>query len=487
MDEKQQRLNKLNRLVQQGIDPYGHPFPDTESIQHIKADFSEKENVELVHKIGGRVMAFRDHGKSVFLDIVDETGRIQAYIKESTANPDDYHFFKEVVDVGDILGLKGPLFRTKRGEITLEVKEWHFLAKALLPLPEKWHGLKDIEQRYRYRYLDLLVNPTVKENFVKRSKMLEHIRNYLYKNDFLEVETPVLQSLAGGALAKPFITHHEALDMDLYLRIAPELYLKRLVVGSIYKVFEVSKNFRNEGISTIHNPEFTMIEIYWAFQDYRAMMKLTEEIIKYVVKQLLPDGKTVWEGVTIDFLTPFTAMEFRDIFYQKVGTDMEELRDLNQAKRVLKAESISLNRPLTWENIVDKLFKEKVESQLINPTFITGYPVELSPLAKERADNPKYTDRFELFIGGMEIANGFTELNDPFIQRDRFLAQLKNREKGDVEAHQVDEDYLLALEYALPPTGGLGIGMDRLTMVILGLNSIREVILFPHLRPPDKI
>ena len=486
MDQKQQRLNKLNRLLQQGVEPYGYPYPDTESIQHIKADFSEKESVELVHKIAGRVMAFRDHGKSVFLDIVDETGRIQVYKKENTANPDDYHFFKEVVDVGDILGFRGTLFRTKRGEITLEAREWHFLAKALLPLPEKWHGLKDIEQRYRYRYLDLLVNPVVKENFVKRSKMLEHIRNYLYKNDFLEVETPVLQSLAGGALAKPFITHHEALDMDLYLRIAPELYLKRLVVGSIYKVFEVSKNFRNEGISTAHNPEFTMIEIYWAFQDYRAMMKLTEEIIQYVVKQLLPDGKTIWEGVTIDFLTPFSTIEFREVFYQKVGTDMEDLQDVNQAKRLLKGESISLNKPLTWENIVDKLFKEKVEPQLINPTFITGYPVELSPLAKERKDNPKYTDRFELYIGGMEIANGFTELNDPFIQRDRFLAQLRNREKGDVEAHQVDEDYLLALEYALPPTGGLGIGIDRLAMVLLGLNSIREVILFPHLRP-DKI
>lgn len=486
MDEKQQRLNKLNRLLQQGIDPYGYPFPDTKSIQQIKADFSEKENVELVHKIAGRVMAFRDHGKSVFLDIVDETGRIQVYIKENTDNPDDYHFFKEIVDVGDILGFIGPLFRTKRGEITMEANEWHFLAKALLPLPEKWHGLKDIEQRYRYRYLDLLVNPAVKENFVKRSKMLEYIRNYLYKNDFLEVETPVLQSLAGGALAKPFITHHEALDMDLYLRIAPELYLKRLVVGSIYKVFEVSKNFRNEGISTIHNPEFTMIEIYWAFQDYRAMMKLTEELIKYIAKQLLPDGKTVWEGVTIDFLSTFSSIEFREVFHQRVGTDMEDIRDLTKARKLLKAENISLNKPLNWENVVDKLFKEKVESQLVNPTFITGYPVELSPLSKERADNPKYTDRFELFIGGMEIANGFSELNDPFIQRDRFLAQLNNREKGDVEAHQVDEDYLLALEYALPPTGGLGIGIDRLAMVLLGLNSIREVILFPHLRP-DKI
>ncbi len=481
MREREERIKKLTDLKENGIKPYGEPFPDAFQICFLKENYVSFEGS--YQKIAGRIMSIRDHGGSLFLDIMDDTGKIQAYLQEAKLSSENFQLFKNVVDIGDFLGLEGTLFKTKRGEITLEVGKWFFLTKALRPLPEKWHGLKDIEQRYRFRYLDLLVNPKVKEDFIKRSKLLELIRKFLNEKGFLEVETPVLQSIAGGAIANPFITHHQALGTDLFLRIAPELYLKRLVVGSFFKVFEVSRNFRNEGISRIHNPEFTMLEVYWAFQGFEAMMKLTQDMIHFIIPCLLPDVSIEWEGKQINLLKDFVVVEYRELFSNQVGIEMEALKDLVFAKNYLNKKGIELKKPLLWENVVDEIFKEIIEPTLIEPTFVTGYPALLSPLAKERADDPEYTDRFELFIRGMEVANGFSELNDPFTQRERFEGQLQKKERGDEEAHVVDEDYLIALEHGLPPTGGLGIGIDRLAMILLGVSSIRDVVLFPQLKP----
>lgn len=480
MKERDERIKKLKELLEKGIKPYGEPFKESTPISDLRDKFLSLEGS--CQKISGRIVGFRDHGGSSFVDILDDTGKIQCYFQEKTLGVENYQTFKKLVDIGDFLGLEGILFKTKRGEITLEVIKWVFLTKAIRPLPEKWHGLRDIEQRYRLRYLDLIVNPKVKEDFVVRSKILEKIRRFLNDNGFIEVETPILQPIAGGANANPFVTYHQALNKDLYLRIAPELYLKRLVVGGIYKVFEVSKNFRNEGISKVHNPEFTMLEVYWAFQDHRSMMKLTEDMIHILADSLLPQGVLSWEGKEINLKKEFVEIEYRDLFYKTVGIDMETLKDLSLAKKYLDEMGIELSKPLLWENVVDEIFDEIIEPKLIEPTFVTGYPVQLSPLAKERESNPEYTDRFELFIRGMEIANGFSELNNPFVQRERFEEQLKKKERGDKEAHVFDEDYILALEYGLPPTGGLGIGIDRLCMIFLGLSSIRDVILFPQLK-----
>jgi lysyl-tRNA synthetase class 2 len=430
-------------------------------------------------------MAIRGHGKAAFFDLQDQQGRIQIYIKKDNVNERIFRIFK-LLDIGDIVGVAGEVFKTHKGEISVFLADITVLAKSLKPLPEKWHGLKDVEIRYRQRYLDLIVNPDVKETFIIRSKMINSMRSYLNEKGFLEVETPVLSPLAGGAAARPFITHHNALDIDLYLRIATELYLKRLIVGGFERVYEIGKDFRNEGISIKHNPEFTMIELYQAYADYNDMMHLTEDLIAHVAQQVLGTTKTMYQNEEIDLTPPWKRLTLMDAVKVYTDIDFTKIKTSEEAYRAAK----SLNIEEVSENdsigkILNAVFEEKVESNLIQPTFILDYPIEISPLAKKKEENPNLTYRFEAFIMGREIANAFSELNDPIDQKDRFLNQLKEREAGDEEAHMYDEDFITALEYGMPPTGGLGIGIDRLVMLMTDSYSIRDVILFPTMRPKD--
>jgi len=432
--------------------------------------------------LAGRIVAIRRFGKAAFIHFQDDTGKLQAYFKQDKLGKEQYENFK-LLDIGDIIGVEGKLFRTKTGELTISVERFKLLTKALRPLPEKYHGLKDIELRYRQRYLDLIVNQEVRERFIKRSKIIQFIRLFLVKKDFLEVETPIMQIIPGGALAKPFETFHQALGITLYLRIAPELYLKRLLVGGLNRVFELSRNFRNEGIDIDHNPEFTMLEFYQAYATYEDLMVLTQELISQLAEEILGTKKIVYQGKSIDLTPPWQCLDFLSSL-KEIGLVPQQIL-ADEQKTIAYATDLGVKlRP--GEGVgkaLTKLFDKLVEPKLIQPTFIIGYPIEVSPLARRNDKNPEITDRFELFMAGKEVANGFSELNDPEDQRARFVEQMAKRAAGDEEAHQIDEDYITALEYGMPPAAGEGIGIDRLTMILTNAPSIRDVILFPHLRP----
>ncbi len=440
----------------------------------------DPQNTEV--SLGGRLISLRTMGRAIFGHIQDLTGKIQIYLRENTIGKDKFHFFNEYVDTGDILGIKGKLFRTKTGELTVEIKEFELLAKCLNPPPEKWHGLKDPEVRYKQRYLDLIANTESRRVFLLRSQLISAIRRFMESRGFVEVETPILQTIASGATAKPFVTRHNYLDRDLYLRIAPELYLKRLIVGGFPRVYEIGKNFRNEGIDRTHNPEFTMIEFYVAYWDYKDLMDFTEELLEYVFKETLGTLKVKVGNSLIDFTPPYRKVSYFDLLKEKTGKDKDFfLKDLEGIRELARDLEISHWDRLSHRKLIDKVFEKTVEKELIQPTFVVDFPRILSPLAKTHREDSDLVERFELIVNGWEIANAYTELNDPQEQRERFLEQIKEKESGDEEAMAMDEDFITALEYGMPPTAGEGIGIDRLVMLIAGTESIREVILFPHI------
>ncbi|NLM45668.1 MAG: lysine--tRNA ligase [Firmicutes bacterium] len=474
------RRQKLAKLRQMGIEPYGKKFPVTHHAAGIIEQFAGLEG-QLV-ALAGRIMTIRTHGKVTFAHIQDESGQIQIYVRKDDVGEQAYEMF-ELFDIGDLIGIEGEVFRTRRGEITVAAKTISLLAKSLHPLPEKWHGLTNIDMRYRQRYLDLIVNPEVRDVFVKRSKIVQEIRNYLNAQGFLEVETPVMHNIAGGATAKPFITHHNALDMNLYLRIATELHLKRLIVGGLEKVYELGRIFRNEGISTKHNPEFTSVEIYQAQADYEDMMALTEKLITTVAEKVLGTLKLTYQGRELDLTPPWRRMTMLEAIRRYAGIDFSAIGTDEEARTAARGKGLEVPEKATRGEVINECFEEFVEPHLFQPTFIMDYPIEVSPLAKRKEEDPAMTYRFEAFMATYEIANAFTELTDPLDQRERFMQQAAKREAGDEEAHMLDEDFLLALEYGMPPTGGLGIGIDRLIMMLTDSPSIRDVILFPTMRP----
>jgi lysyl-tRNA synthetase class 2 len=481
----EQRLKKLAELRASGIEPYEGKFDPESHAEDLKSAYRDatKEHLEtevVNTSVAGRIVAMRDFGKACFAHIQDSTGKIQVYLKKDVLN-EQYALVKKL-DIGDIVGVSGRIFRTKTEELTIQVTNIVLLSKSLRPLPEKWHGLKDVEIRYRQRYIDLIVNPEVKDVFARRSVIIKAIRDFLEARGFIEVETPMMHQIPGGAAARPFSTHHNALDLDLYLRIAPELYLKRLLVGGYENVFELNKNFRNEGISTRHNPEFTMLEFYMAYKDYTYLMSFTEEFFSYVANKAVGTLKIPYGDGVIDLTPPWPRIPMLEALKQKgvpdeVITNHEKIRDWARSKK------LDIPNNASYSKVLDEIFKEFVEPELIQPVFITDYPVELSPLAKRKTDNSGLVERFELFIAAREIANAFSELNDPIDQRERFLNQVKAKQEGDEEAHWMDEDFVRALEYAMPPAAGEGIGVDRLVMLLTGSQSIRDVILFPQLKP----
>ena len=452
-------------------------------LDQVKEEFDRDPSEEKVC-IAGRLIAFRSMGKAVFGHIQDLTGRIQIYIRKDVVGDEAFSFFNEFVDLGDILGVKGKLFRTQTGELTVEVREFQILAKCLHPLPEKWHGLRDLEVRHRQRYLDLIANPRARETFLLRSRLISEIRTFLDSRGFVEVETPILQQIASGANAKPFVTYHNYLEMNLYLRIAPELYLKRLIVGGFPRVYEIGKNFRNEGVDRTHNPEFTMLEFYASYWDYEDLMKFTEELFSTLIKSLGIGPVITYQERKIDLSPPFKRVRYFDLLKEKTGKDKDFfLRDISGLKKLAQDLEIQKVDTLSHAKLIDKVFEKTCEEELTDPTFVIDFPTILSPLAKPHREDPDLVERFELLIAGYEIANAYTELNDPFLQKERFLQQLKERERGDEEAMAMDEDFVRALEYGMPPTAGEGIGIDRLVMILTDTDSIRDVILFPHLRP----
>lgn len=481
-DLKQVRLDKLGELYDMGINPFGSRFERTSSAQKIQDDFETMEGRTV--RIAGRIISKRRHGKAGFANLRDLSGDIQLYFRKDDVGEEKYELFKKL-DIGDILGIEGFVFRTQKGEISVHVQDFIYLSKSLNPLPEKWHGLKDVELRYRQRYVDLIVNPDVREVFIRRSQIIKAMRTYLDERGFLEVETPMMQPIAGGAAARPFITHHNALDMDLYLRIAPELYLKRLIVGGMEKVYEINRNFRNEGISTKHNPEFTMLELYQAYADYEVMMQLTEDLISCVAQKINGTMIAEFEEQELDFTPPWRRVTMLGAINEYTGLDFNLLKTDAEAREAAAGLDMEVNPLATRGEIINEVFEEFVEEKLIQPTFVYGHPVEISPLAKRNTEHPEFTDRFEVYIMQREIANAFSELNDPLDQRKRFEKQVEKRARGDSEAHMMDEDYLNALEYGMPPAGGLGIGIDRLVMLLTDSSSIRDVILFPTLRKRD--
>jgi lysyl-tRNA synthetase class 2 len=479
---KQVRLDKLGELREMGIDPFGCRFDRDASAHKIHHDFETMEGQTV--RIAGRIMSKRRHGKAGFANLQDLSGEIQLYFRKDDVGEAKYELFKKL-DMGDILGVEGFVFRTQKGEISVHVQDFTYLSKALNPLPEKWHGLKDVELRYRQRYVDLIVNPAVREVFIKRSLIIKELRNYLDDRDFLEVETPMMQPIPGGATARPFTTHHNTLDMQLFLRVAPELYLKRLLVGGLEKVYEINRNFRNEGISTKHNPEFTMLELYQAYGDFQVMMDLTENLVSTVALKVNGSMQAEFEGQIIDFTPPWPRVTMLDAIQEHTGVDFRLLTTDEAARQAAEKLGLEVNPEGSRGDIINDVFEEFVEDKLIQPTFVYGHPVEISPLAKRNADTPEFTDRFEVFMMQREIANAFSELNDPLDQRERFQKQVERRAGGDAEAHMMDEDYLNAMEYGMPPAGGLGIGIDRLVMLMTNSPSIRDVILFPTLRKRD--
>ncbi len=473
------RRDKMDKVAAQGIEPFGRKYDFTHHAQTIIDNYDELEGQTV--RIAGRLMAVRGHGKASFGHVMDITGRIQIYFRQDVLGEAVYEQF-HLLDIGDIVGVEGIVFTTQKGEISIKANNFEFLSKSLRPLPEKWHGLKDVETRYRQRYLDLIVNPDVRNNFIMRSKIIKVIRQQLDERDFLEVETPMMHPIAGGAAARPFITHHNALDMKLFMRIAPELYLKRLIVGGFEKVYELGRVFRNEGIDIKHNPEFTILELYQAFADYQDVMRLTEEVIAKVAETLLGTTKITYQGQEIDLTPPWNRITMPEAILKFSGEDFSQVKTVAEARLIADKLGVKYEQNHGIGGILNNVFEEVCEEHLIQPTFIIGHPTEISPLAKRNKENPEITDRFEAFIFGREIANGFSELNDPIDQHGRFADQLTQRLAGDDEAHMMDEDYINALEYGLPPTGGLGIGIDRLVMFITDCYSIRDVILFPHMR-----
>ena len=476
------RHEKLKAFEEKGVAPFGKRYETTYDAQKIRAEYSslEGENEGNEVKIAGRLMAIRGHGKASFGVLNDRTGSIQVYFKLDVLGEEKYSQFK-LLDIGDIIGLVGRPFKTKRGELTVRVEDFDLLSKSLRPLPEKFHGLKDVEIRYRQRYLDLIVNPEVRDVFVKRTEIIKSVRRYLDERGFIEVETPVLSTIAGGAAARPFATHHNALDAELYLRIATELNLKRLIVGGFERVYELGRVFRNEGMDTRHNPEFTTVEIYQAYGDYRDLMDITEGIVREAAQKVLGSTKFMYQGTEID-LDNTPRLSMNEAVKQATGADFLSCATVEEARSMADSIGVAYEQRHGLGGILNAAFEQKVEDTLIQPIFITHHPTEISPLAKRNPLDPRITDRFEYFVFGRELANGFTELNDPIDQRGRFEDQLKQREAGDDEAHVMDEDFIRALEYGMPPTGGLGIGIDRLVMLLTDAPSIRDVLLFPTMK-----
>lgn len=480
------RRNKLDELRGMGIDPFGQKYERTHHAGDILKAYEDKTKEELEAlsaevSIAGRIMQKREMGKAGFAHLQDITGKIQIYVRADAVGATKYRAY-DLLDIGDLIGIRGTVFKTKTGELSVKAKSLEVLSKSLLPLPEKYHGLKDVELRYRQRYVDLIMNQDVQQTFIARSKIIQSMRRYLDSLGYLEVETPTLHAIAGGAAARPFITHHNALDMQLYMRIAIELHLKRLIVGGMEKVYEIGRVYRNEGISTRHNPEFTMIELYEAYADYKDIMKLTEEMIAHIAQEVLGTTKIMYQGQEIDLSPPWRRVSMVDAIKEVVGVDFSADISDEEARRLAKEHKVPVEPMMTYGHIVNQFFETFVEQTLIQPTFITGHPVAISPLAKKNDQDPRFTDRFELFIVAREHANAFTELNDPIDQRERFEAQLVEREQGNDEAHEMDEDFVRALEYGMPPTGGLGIGIDRLVMLLTDAPSIRDVLLFPLMR-----
>jgi len=490
MDESseliQQRIRKIEAMRAEGIDPFPNDFRVSDTSKEIHDAFSSKSDEELktveeTVRLAGRIMAIRDFGKASFIQIQDRSGRIQAYIRKDVVGDVAFHLFK-TSDIGDLIGVEGKVFRTKTGELTIEARSFRVLVKSLRPLPEKWHGLTDVEIRYRHRHLDLIANPKVKEVFLARIRAIQMIRNYFSRQGFLEVETPMLHPIAGGATAKPFKTFHNALGMELYMRVAPELYLKRLVIGGLERVFEINRCFRNEGISTQHNPEFTMLEFYQSYATHEDLMATTEELLSSMVKEIRGGLSLTYQGKEIDFAPPWRRIRFKDSLLEYGKFEADILTDPSKAIEAARGLGIELKKGATHGRVLADLFKEAVEPNLLQPTFVTHYPTEISPLSRRNKADPGVVDRFELFVVGREIANGFSELNDPIDQRERFLQQFN--ERGD-EADlflRVDEDFLRALESGMPPTAGEGIGIDRWVMILTDSPSIRDVIFFPLLR-----
>ena len=476
------RHEKLKAFIDKGIAPFGKRYEVTHHAADIRKEFGDIDGEEDAGavKIAGRLMAIRGHGKASFASISDRTGTIQIYFKLDILGEEKYSQFK-LLDIGDIIGLEGKVFKTKRGELTVRVENFDLLSKSLRPLPEKFHGLKDLETRYRQRYLDLIVNPEVRETFLKRTEIIKAIRKYLDERDFVEVETPVLSTIAGGAAARPFITHHNTLDTDLYLRIATELNLKRLIVGGFERVYEIGRIFRNEGMDTRHNPEFTSVEIYQAYGDYRDLIEVTEGIICAAAEKIFGTTKISCQGVELELKNP-PRISMNDAVKNKTGKDFLACQSVEEARKLADEIGVKYEERFGIGGILNAAFEAKVEDDLIQPIFITHHPTEISPLAKRNPEDPRITDRFEFFVLGQELANGFTELNDPIDQKFRFEEQLKARELGDEEAHVMDNDFIRALEYGMPPTGGLGIGVDRLVMLLTDSASIRDVLLFPTMK-----
>lgn len=483
------RREKLDELRRLGIDPFGKKYERTHMAGDILKQYDGLSKEELEEKsvevtIAGRIMGRRVMGKASFAHIQDLSGKIQIYVRQDSTPEVKYAAFG-MLDLGDIVGVTGEVFKTKTGETTIKVKDLEILSKSLYPLPDKYHGLKDVELRYRQRYVDLIVNPEVQQTFIKRSRIIQSMRRYLDSLGYLEVETPTLHSIAGGAAARPFITHHNALDMQLYMRIAIELHLKRLIVGGLEKVYEIGRVYRNEGISTRHNPEFTMIELYEAYADYKDIMALTENMIAHIAQEVLGTQVVQYQGHEVDLTPQWRRISMVDAVKEVVGVDFGVQMSNEEAHQLAKEHKVPVDPHMTFGHILNAFFEHFVEETLIQPTFVYGHPVEISPLAKKNEEDPRFTDRFELFIVAREHANAFTELNDPIDQRQRFEAQMLEREHGNDEAHEMDDDFIRALEYGMPPTGGLGIGIDRLVMLLTDSASIRDVLLFPHMRNND--
>jgi lysyl-tRNA synthetase class 2 len=489
-DRREQRLEKLGRLRELGIDPYPPRAEQSHTAAEAQTAYSPDATEPVSISVAGRLVAIRVMGGSTFAHITDSSGRIQIYLRRDSLGEENYDIFRRLIDLGDFVWAQGSLFQTRTGEVTVNVASWKLLAKTLRLLPEKWHGLRDVETRYRQRYLDLVANEEVRAIFITRSRIVASIRRLLDERGFIEVETPVLQPIYGGAAARPFTTYHNALDQTLYLRIADELYLKRLIVGGLDRVYEIGHNFRNEGISTRHNPEFTVIELYQAYADYEEMMRIVESLYSETARTVLGSDTITYQGHEILLSPPWRRVSMRDAILEASGIDIEEVGTLQALLAAAAAKNIAISLPPSWGKGVEKLFEVCVEPTLIQPTFIIDYPADISPLAKKKLGSPHLVERFEFFIGGLECGNAFTELNDPLDQRERFTNQVRAAEKGDAEAHPMDEDYVVALEHGMPPTGGLGFGIDRMAMLFTDQASIREVILFPALRSapaePDK-
>ena len=487
-DQMLVRREKLQELRDLGIDPFGQKFVRSGDSVTLHKEWDEFTKEELQEKeeessvaIAGRLMTKRGKGKAGFAHVKDITGQIQIYVRKDQVGEEQFEIWKHA-DLGDIVGIKGVMFKTNTGELSVKAKEFVVLTKSLRPLPDKYHGLQDIEQRYRQRYLDLITSEESTKTLITRSQIIQEMRNYLNQKGFLEVETPMMHQIAGGASARPFVTHHNALDATLYMRIAIELHLKRLIVGGLEKVYEIGRVFRNEGVSTRHNPEFTMIELYEAYADYNDIMDLTEAMVASIAEKVLGSATIQYGEETIDLASKWKRWHMVDAVKEYTGVDFYEVKTDEEAHELAKQHNIEVEDRMTYGHILNEFFEQKVEEELIQPTFIYGHPIEISPLAKKNPEDPRFTDRFELFIVGREHANAFTELNDPIDQRERFEAQVKEKDQGNDEAHEMDEDFIEALEYGMPPTGGLGIGIDRLVMLLTNSASIRDVLLFPYMR-----